>query len=198
MEGELSAALERLSAEEAFRLVFGAYGHLARLGEDVRSTTRDVLRRLAAGEAATVLACWKKVLEEQDEVRLVLAGRHAHVGQTPRQTLVNELQQLVYWSCLPAVARGLDANAVRFTDFLTAGLTGREPTKGDYDDGGSELAILRRALAAVGRAVAAFDNSHPDAAPVEVREVALADLRQMAGREYLADYLRAAMSSAGR
>ncbi len=191
MEDELSAALERLSLEEAFRLLYGAYEYLARLEEDVRSSTRDLLRRLRAGEAEAVLLCVKKMLEEQDEVRLVLAGRHAHDGQSPRETLVNELQQLVYWPCLIAAGRGVAAEEVRFADFLSAGQSGRDSGKAEYDDGPGEVAILRRALAAAGRAVASFNGQHPEGPHIDLREIALADLRQMAARDYLRPYLTA-------
>jgi hypothetical protein len=193
MSRELTAALERLGAEEAFRLMYGAYLHLARLEGEVASATVALLRRLRAGEAAAVLHCVKKMLEEQDEVRRVLAGEHRHEGQTARQTLVNELQQMVYWSALTAAARGIEAEVIRLADFLTAGVEGREPDKAAFEEGGhAEVVILRRTLTAAGRALAAFNRAHP-AEAVEPREVAMADLRQMAERDYLSGHLSAAL-----
>jgi hypothetical protein len=189
MEGELTAALERLSPEEAFRLAFRAYQHLAGQEGDFGSATHGLLRRLSAGEAEAVLVCVKKMLEEHDEVRLVLAGRHGHAGLSPRETLINELHQLLYWPSLIAAARGVAAEEVRFANFLTAGANGREPDKGEYEAGGrAEMAVLRRTLTAAGRAIAAFNREHGGRA-IEPREVALADLRQMATKEYLAAYL---------
>jgi hypothetical protein len=192
MEGELNEALERLSVEEAFLLVYGAYIYLARPEGNFLSSTRELLRRLGAGDVEAVLLCLKKALEEEDEVRRVLAGQHSHEGQAPRDTLVNELQQLLYWPCLIAVGQGVAADAVRFVEFLMAGLSGREPEKSEYEQGmASAGVILRRLAAAAGRAVAAFNQGHPEVRPIELREIVLADLRQMASREYLAAYLRA-------
>jgi hypothetical protein len=193
MSRELTTALERLGTEEAFRLMYGAYLHLARL-EGAASATAALLHRLQAGEAAAVLYCLKKMLEEQDEVRRVLAGEHRHEGQTARQTLVNELQQMVYWTALPAAAWGIEAEAIRLADFVNAGVEGREPDKVAFEQGGhAEVVILRRALTAAGRALAAFNRARP-AEAVEPREVALADLRQMAERDYLRRHLSVALS----
>jgi hypothetical protein len=192
MADELTAALARLPCEDAFRLMYGAYVYLAGLEGPVPSSTHSLLRRVRDGQADAVLFCLKKMLEEQEEVRLTLAGRHCHEGRTVRQTLVNELQQLLYWPCLIAAGRGADYEAVRLPFFLAQGLAGREPTKGEFDDTGrDEVAVLRRAAVAVGRAVAEH-NAGERGAAIEVREVALADLVQMAAREYLVPYLSAA------
>jgi hypothetical protein len=191
MEGGLIGRLERLPADEAFRLAYGAYLHLAGLGDEVKSFTRQLLRRVRAGEAEAVLYCVRKMLEEQDEVRQVIAGTHRHEGQSARETAVNEVQQMLYWPTLIAAGRGVAFEAVRWMEFLGAGLAGREPSKEDYEEGGrDEAAVLRRALTAAGRAVAEFNQRDPAGPAIEAREVALADLRQMAGKEYLASYLR--------
>jgi hypothetical protein len=131
------------------------------------------------------------MLEEQEEVRLVLAGRHTHEGKPLRETLLNELQQFLYWPCLIAVGRGVAYEVVRLPEFLERGLSGQEPAKQEVDEGGSsEAAILRRAAASAGRAIADFNPAHPECPPVQAREVFLADLRQMAGKDHLRAYLR--------
>jgi hypothetical protein len=192
---QLIAALERLSCADACRLLYGAYQHLLDLTADAPSATQSGLRRLRQGHAETLLFAVKKILEEQEEVRCVLAGRHAHEGKSQRETLVNELQQFLYWSCLLAVGRGVAYETLHLPDFLERGLNGQDPTKREVDEGGlSEAAILRRAAARVGRAVAEFNAAHPEEAAIDVREVALADLRQMAGKEYLRGYLQAQLT----
>jgi hypothetical protein len=190
MGPELTAALERLSCADAFRLLYGAYQYLRELPEVVPSSTQALLRQLRQGEAQTLLFAVKKMLEEQEEVRLAVAGRHTHPGKSQRETLVNELQQFLYWPCLIAAGRGVPGEVLRTAEFLERGAKGQEPAKREVDYGGlSEVAVLRRAAVSAGRAVAEFNATHPEVPAIETREVILADLRQMAGKDYLKDYL---------
>jgi hypothetical protein len=100
---------------------------------------------------------------------------------------------MVYWSLLPAAARGIEAETIRLADFLNAGVEGREPNKAAFEEGGhAEVVILRRTLTAAGRALAAFNRAFP-AEAVEPRAIALTDLRQMAERDYLRPHLSAAL-----
>jgi hypothetical protein len=193
---DLTAVLERLSCEDAFRLLYGAYDYLGQLPADVHSATRSLLERLEDDEPEAILQCVQKMLEEQEEVRLVLAGRHAHPGQSPRQTLVNELQQTLYWPLLIAVARAVPYETLRLPDFLRAGLEDRGPSKKETAGAAqAEAVILRRAAVAAGRAIAEFNRQHPDQA-IDPREPALADLRQMATKEYMLPHLRARLGIA--
>jgi hypothetical protein len=191
MDPELTAALERLSCADAARLLYGAYEYLRDLPHEVPSATQALLRQLGKGEAEALLFAVKKMLEEQEEVRLVLAGRHTHEGQSRRETLINELQQFLYWPCLIAVGRGVPYEVIRLPEFLERGLNGQEPAKQDVDEGGlSEAAILRRVAASAGRAIAEFNAAHAELPPVTAREIVLADLRQMAGKDHLRAYLQ--------
>src|SRR5262249_57172084 len=86
-----------------------------------------------------------------------------------------------------------EADAIQFTDFLNAGVEGREPDKAAFEQGDhAEVVLLRRTLTAAGRALTAFNRPWPGEA-VEPREIALADLRQMAERDYLSSHLSAAL-----
>ena len=78
MGPELTAALERLSCADAFRLLYGAYQYLRELPEVVPSSTQALLRQLRQGEAQTLLFAVKKMLEEQEEVRLAVARQGLH------------------------------------------------------------------------------------------------------------------------
>lgn len=197
MASELSAALEALSLGDALRLMYGAYCHLGRLEGEVASSTRGLLRRVKNGEPGAFVFCLKKMLEEQEEVRLTLAGKHRHEGQSPRATMVNELQQLIYWPCLLVAGTDVPYEVIEAPAFLEAGLSGRDPAKREVDAGGrDEVAIFRRALAGAGRAVAEFNGGRLALPPIEPREVPLADLRQMAGKDYLIPYLRAELGVA--
>jgi hypothetical protein len=191
MADRLIAALAALSTEEAFGLLYSAYEYLGQSGAEAASFTARVIARLRAGDMDTLLLCLRKLLEEQDELHGVLAGEHAHEGQTPRQTLINEAQQSLYWPALLCVARAVPYDEIDMPAFLQRGLAGKRVGKRAFDEGGkSEVAVLRRALVAVGRALAAWAAAHPEEA-VEPTEVAVADLREMAGKDYLRGWLSA-------
>jgi hypothetical protein len=192
MAPELIDRLEALSLEEAFRLLYGAYCYLARLEAPVPSPTRELLRRLRGGEASAVVYCFKKLLEEHDEVRRVLAGRHAHEGRPLRETLVTELGQVIYWASLLVAAREVPFEELQALAFLDAG--GRSPEVGKHEieaGGRDEVTILRRTMADVGLFLRDFNRTRQGAERVEAREVLLADLRQVARKDYLAPYFQA-------
>jgi hypothetical protein len=166
VDDRLRAALERLDAEQAFRLRYGAYEYLASEAcAGVDSGTRRLLDRLRREDEAARMNCALKLQEERRELREAEQGEHRHPGQTRRETLLNEAQQVLYWATLPVVATG-----------------GSNPEPHGAD-------LLATALQRVAETVRLY-NEHFPGDKVELREVALADLRQMAEKDYLAPYLR--------
>jgi hypothetical protein len=173
MDERLRAALEQLDAEQAFRLLYGAYEYLASDAcTGVDSGTRRILERLRGADEAALLSCGCKLIEEHRELKAAEQGNHDHPGQSRRETLINEAQQVLYWATLLVVARGVPFDAT-----LPAGT--------DSSDG----EILARIRSSVTESVRLYNDRFPDEC-VEVREVALADLRQMAQKDYLLPYLR--------
>jgi hypothetical protein len=148
-----------VAMNDEFRTLYAAYQYLASEGRaGVASSTRGLLEAVWRGDAAVMMRCFAKLLEEQAEVDGVTEGRHSHAGQTGRETMLNECQQSLYWAFVLAVGRGLA-----------------------FDD----AVLLHRTMEYVDRCVERFNSAYPGEA-IEAREVALADLRQMATRPYLA------------
>ena len=196
MRCQLEQSLNGLSADQAFRLLYAAYAHLAARADDVPSpdapsSTQRLLRRLGRDDTAATLLCVRKMLEERDEVWEVLAGGPRADGLSPRQALVAELTQMLYWPTLLAVGRASQLDASALVSYIDRGRAGDRPAKAEIDRDGDAAAILHRVLLDAGRALAAFAGAYPDEPPIEPRELALADLGQMAARPYLEDYLRA-------
>jgi len=184
MEAELTDPV-RESLEEDFRLLYGAY---VRLGSEacasVTSGTRHRLLQVRAGDTAVILECTAKLLEEEHEVRLVLAGRHEHEGQSRRQTMTNELVQMRYWPMVLAVGRGVEAGEVEFARFLLAGMRLQEPGKAAFaSTGRAEATILRRALFVGGRLLHGYNQSCSSEA-IDPHEIVMADLAQMMAKGY--------------
>jgi hypothetical protein len=181
MDDRLTAALERLDAEQAFRLLYAAYEYLASEACAGReSGTRRMLERLRAGDEEARRRCWLKSQEEQQELEQAREGKHHHPDQTRRETMLNEAQQSLYWVILPAVARGVVFDEVIREGWLPTWTIGAER---------HEVVMLAMALHGVARSVQMY-NHHFPAEAIDVREVALADLRQMAEKDYLAAWLR--------
>jgi hypothetical protein len=182
MHERLTEALERLDAEQAFRLLYAAYEYLASEAcAGVDSGTRRLLARLRGGDAEALSCCLAKWEEEQKEAHGALEGRHRHADQTSRQTMLNELQQWIYWAILPAVAQGGTFDDMIREAWLPSSAPGREQLSG--------LNRLAGTLNGAATLVHHYNLRYP-ADRIDVREVALADLRQMVQKEYLASWLR--------
>lgn len=191
MEDKLIHALEKLALEDAFRLLYGAYEYLRDLPGEVQSSSRALLHRIRANDLSAVLYCVRKMLEEQDEARLALEGRHVHEGTSLHETLVNELQQSIYWPLLLCVGRGVNFESVKAGVFLKVGLAYRDPEKSEYEEGKcDEVAVLRRVLVRAGQALTNYNNVHCHR--IDPCEVLLTDLKQMAKKEYMAAYFEQA------
>jgi hypothetical protein len=130
-------------------------------------------------DEAALMGCRDKVVEEHREMRAAERGEHHHPGQSRRETLLNEAQQYLYWATLMALTcRG---------DLEPTG-EGPVPMPGPrLDLRGVDL--LLPAVREVAEAVRRYNERFPDD-NVDVREVLLVDLRQMAEKDYLAPYLR--------
>jgi phosphoribosyl-ATP pyrophosphohydrolase len=184
MDEELTDPV-RESMEEDFRLLYGVY---VRLGSEAcasaTSTTRHRLLRVRAGDTSVILECTAKLLEEEHEVRLVLAGQHAHEGQTRRQTMINELMQMLYWPLVLAVGRGVQADEVEFARFFLGGMRLQEPGKAAFaSTGRAEAAILRRTLFVAGRLLYCYNKTWSSEA-IDPHEIVMADMAQMVAKGY--------------
>lgn len=150
---------------DEFRLLYATYEYLASEAcAGAESSTRRLLEAVRRGDADVMLRCFAKLLEEQAEVDGVIEGRHAHEGQTRRETMLNELQQSLYWAFVLAVGRGVSAD-----EAFASG-------------------VVHQAMRFVADRVERYNRAHPDEA-ISEREVALADLRQMASRPHLAAFV---------
>ncbi len=182
MDDRLIEALEHLDAEQAFRLVYAAYEYLASeacVGAD--SSTRRLLERLRAGDEEALRHCRTKGTEERKELQAARQGNHHHEGQSRRETMLNEAQQSLYWTFLPVAARG-----VPFEEVIREGWL---PTAEPSDPERGDIQLLALAIQNVALSVQVYNRRFP-AERIDVREVALADLRQMAKKDYLATWLR--------
>lgn len=183
MDADLLSALQWLSAEQSFQLVFDAYDHLASpalTGADA-SQTRQLLLRLRAGDSEAALGCVAKMMEESDEVRGVMMGTHKHADRPLRETLVMELTQVLYWPSVLAVGRGLRWEQTG----LPAVLANTPGTGSDRP----EARILRKAFGFLMTATDLYARV-ASGDTLTSAEVALAELAQMSEKPYLAGFLR--------
>ena len=69
------------------------------------SNTKELITKLMSGDRKTRRYCQSKLLEEKNEMKSAMQGKHFHKGMTKREILVNEISQYFYWSTIIAISR---------------------------------------------------------------------------------------------
>lgn len=69
------------------------------------SNTKKIISKLVAGDKNAEEYCRRKMLEEWQEVKDAMVGKHFHENMTKREILVNEISQYIYWQTIIAVSK---------------------------------------------------------------------------------------------
>jgi len=199
MSEYFESRIASLKPEDAFRIMFGAYEFLRDLSESPGSGPYDLLKKISEGDPETIINCYVKMREEQDETHHAIAGTHLDEGYTQRENVINEAEQSIYWSGLVVVGRRAEYNAVELPRFIYMGFEGAYPIdvpKAEWKSGveGSPtektVVAFRRSLVTAGRYLHDFNERWgSELGSIEPRDLAVWDLRQMAERKYLQPFL---------
>lgn len=192
----------RFGLEKSFKIVHKSYAHLMNLKEDPGSNTYNLLNEIRSGNLDIIKKCDRKSEEEFDEAKGVIQGTHKHPKNTPRQDMINETQQAIYWPTLLVVGKGVDYNIIDVPRFLLNGFYSNIDPEDIYSPVFMEgegmknnshkeiISSFRLSLAKAGKLLKDFNKKFGEKyKKIEPEDIAVWDLEQMLKREYLKDYI---------
>lgn len=182
--------LESLSLIQLLEIRHNGYKYLVN-SKSVNSYTQETIKNIANDDSQVLINCFIKTLEELEESELAIVGKHKHDNQTQRETIINEIQQSIYWPTIICVSNGDDFKKIDYIKYLELGLNNLEITKEQLKENlektdSKAIILLRKILVIAGQNITKYNYIKKE--NLELKEIILQDILQMTAKEYFNKY----------
>lgn len=188
MDNQFITDLRKLSLKDLFEINYKMYEHL-RDNDFSESGSSQLMRKIMQGDYShSISKCMRKMKEEQEEAREAVRGKHVHEGQTKRETVINEIQQSIYWPTLIAVAQRVTYPQIDYSGSMMKGFRWTPVIKEELEGRTKIVTVLNGVAYDGGWLLNEYNMDNPSSI-ISPSDIPLHDLKQMHEKAYLRQFL---------